>query len=46
MEKAEVLSNFVASVFGGSPTSHISQVPEPQGGDWGNEVLPMGFETT
>lgn len=29
-EKAEVLNNFLASVFTSNPTSHTSQVDEPQ----------------
>ncbi|KAJ7405770.1 rna-directed dna polymerase from mobile element jockey-like [Pitangus sulphuratus] len=35
MEKAEVLSEFFASGFTVSQTSHVSQVPETQGGGWG-----------
>lgn len=38
MEKDEVLSNFFASVFTGNHSSHISQVPDPSGRDWGNKV--------
>ncbi|KAK4815066.1 hypothetical protein QYF61_015350 [Mycteria americana] len=41
MEKAEVLSNFFASVFSGNLSSHMSQAPEPQDRDWGNEVPPI-----
>jgi len=33
MEKAEVLNKFFASVFTGNCSSHISRVPESQGGD-------------
>ena len=33
MEKAEVLNNFFASICTGNLSSHISQVPEPQGRD-------------
>lgn len=36
LEKAEVLSEFFASVFTGSQASYFSQVPEPPGGGWGN----------
>jgi len=32
-EKAEVLNNFIASVFTGSLSSHTSQVDRPQGRD-------------
>jgi len=37
VEKVEVLSNFFASVFDDNLSFHISQAPEPQGKDWGNE---------
>lgn len=35
MKKAEVLIEFFTSVFFGSQVSPVSQVPEPQGGNWG-----------
>ena len=42
MEKAEVVHDgFFASVFTGNHSSHISQVPEPQGRDWGTKVPPI-----
>ena len=40
MEKAEVLSNFFASVFTASQAPHFSQVPEPVGSVWGSRVPP------
>ncbi|KAK4827894.1 hypothetical protein QYF61_022317 [Mycteria americana] len=39
-EKAEVLSNFFASVFTGNLSSHTSGVDVPQDRDWGSKVLP------
>ena len=33
MQKAEVLSDFFASVSTGSQDSHISHIPEPAGGN-------------
>ncbi|KAK4828605.1 hypothetical protein QYF61_000057 [Mycteria americana] len=44
MEKAEVLNNFFASVFNGNLSPHISQVPEPQDRDYGNEIPPIVSE--
>ncbi|KAK4806251.1 hypothetical protein QYF61_013395 [Mycteria americana] len=41
MEKAEALNSFFASVFTGNLSSHISQAPEPQSMDRGNEVPPI-----
>ncbi|KAK4827902.1 hypothetical protein QYF61_022325 [Mycteria americana] len=39
-EKAEVLSNFFASVFTGNLSSHTSGVDVPQDRDWGSKVPP------
>lgn len=38
MEMAEILNNFFASVFNGTLSFHISQVPECQGMNWRNEI--------
>ncbi|GAB0205626.1 mitochondrial enolase superfamily member 1 [Grus japonensis] len=38
-EKAEVLSDFFASVFTGKCSSHTAQVTEGKGRDWENEEL-------
>jgi len=40
MEKAEVLSDFVASVFTGKCSSHTAQVTEGKVRDWDNEEPP------
>jgi len=40
MEKAEVLNDFVASVFNSKCSSHTAQVAEGKGGDWENTELP------
>ncbi|GAB0187934.1 mitochondrial enolase superfamily member 1 [Grus japonensis] len=40
MEKAEVLSNFFASVFTGKCSSHAVQAAEGKGRDWENEEPP------
>lgn len=44
MKKAEVLNNVFSSVFNDILSSYISQAPEPQGRDWGNEVPPIAGE--
>jgi len=40
MEKAEVLNDFLVSVFTGKCSSHTAQVTEDEGRDWENEELP------
>jgi len=49
MEKAEVLGNFVASLFSGKCSSHTAQVTEGKVRDWDNEepctVREDQFET-
>ncbi|GAB0204852.1 mitochondrial enolase superfamily member 1 [Grus japonensis] len=40
MEKAEVLTDFFASVFTGKCLSHTAQVTEGKGRDWENAELP------
>jgi len=39
VEKAEVLNDFVASVFNSKHSSHTAQVEEGKGRDWDNEEL-------
>jgi len=39
-DKAEVMNNFVASVFTGKCSSHTTQVAEGKGRDWENEEPP------
>ena len=43
-EKAEVLTNFFASVFTGNLSSHTYRVDGPQDGDWGGKVPPTARE--
>lgn len=45
-EKAEVLNNFLDSVFTASQVSHVSHFPEPEGEDWGSKVPLTVKETT
>jgi len=40
VEKAEMLNDFVASVFNSKCSGHTAQVAEGKGGDWENEELP------
>lgn len=40
VEKAGVLSVFLAPVFTGSQVSHVSGVAEAAGSDWASEVPP------
>jgi len=40
VEKAEVLTDFFASVFTGKCSSHTTQVSDGKGRDWENEELP------
>lgn len=40
LEKAGVLSVFLAPVFTGSQVSHVSGVAEAAGSDWASEVPP------
>ena len=40
MEKAEVLNDFVASVFNSKCSSHTAQVAEGKGWDWESTELP------
>jgi len=40
MEKAEVLNDFLASVFTSKCFSHIAQVADNKGSDWENAELP------
>lgn len=44
VEKSEVLNEFFSTVFTGSQAFHISQVPEPPGGDWSSKVPVIGSE--
>lgn len=44
VEKAEVLSGFLASVFTGSQVSHVPEVTEAAGGDWGSKIPPTVSE--
>lgn len=41
MEKAEVVSNSLASVLNGNLSYDISQAPEPQDRNWRNGVPPI-----
>ena len=43
-EKAEVLSNFFASVCTGRWASQVFHFPEPVGGGWGSKVPPTVSE--
>ena len=40
MKKAEVLNNFLTSVFRGKCSSHNAQVADSKGRDWKNEEPP------
>ena len=40
VEKAEVLSNFFASIYTSGQASHIPCVPRSLGRGWGSRVLP------
>lgn len=40
MEKAELLSKFLASVFVTSQSLHISHIPEPLAGFWESKIPP------
>lgn len=44
MEKSEILNEFFTSVVTGSQAFHISQIPEPPGGDWWSKVPITGSE--
>ena len=44
MEKAEVLSDFLASVFTGNSSIHTAQIAESKGKNWEKEGLPAGSE--
>jgi len=44
VEKAEVLSNFFASVCTGRRASHIFHFPDPIDGGWGSRVPPSVSE--
>jgi len=44
MEKAEVISDFFASVFTGKCSSHTAQVAEGKGRDWENGKLSTAGE--
>jgi len=39
-EKAEIVNNFLASVFTGNLSSHASRVHGLQDGDWGRKIPP------